>query len=69
MKIVDSPTCLRCGENDETVEHFVAKCPAYAKVRKSIFNEFFLEKELHEYKVEKVLKFVSKTKRLMPEMN
>ena len=69
MKIVDSPTCLRCGENDETVEHFVAKCPAYAKVRKSIFNEFFLEKELHEYKVEKVLKFVSKTKRLIPEMN
>lgn len=34
-----SPTCLLCGEDDETVEHFILQCSALADVRQSLLQQ------------------------------
>ena len=44
MKIVDSPLCPSCGEEEvEDVEHFVCKCEAFCEVRNSIFGKPYLD--------------------------
>ena len=33
FKLVDKPQCPACGADNEDVEHFLLKCPAYAHER------------------------------------
>jgi len=37
-----SPLCDKCGEDIETVAHFLTKCPAFALLRYQIFGAFEL---------------------------
>ena len=67
MSIVDTDICIKCGEEKETVEHFIKHCPVYARQRWEIFKEFKLKEDLHKYSFMKIMKFVSRTKRLKIE--
>ena len=68
MKIVDSPLCPKCGEENETVEHLFCICPAFMWERANILGKFFLKKEeLKNLKLSRVLKFAEKIKRFEPE--
>ena len=64
MNIREDPTCEKCEEGPETIEHLIRNCPAYHQKRYEKFGEHFLEKELHEYKLQKIISFVTSTGRL-----
>ena len=66
MKCVSSPTCPNCGDDKETVEHFIGVCPYYAQKRGEIFNEYYLTLTdiTKQHSLRQILKFVEATKRL-----
>lgn len=66
MKCVSSPTCPNCGDDKETVEHFIGVCPYYAQKRGEIFNEYYLTltEITKQHSIRQILKFVEATKRL-----
>ena len=64
MKIQEDPPCEKCEEGPETIEHLIKNCPAYSQKRMEKLGEYFLKKELHEYKLQKIISFVSSTGRL-----
>ena len=64
MKISESEKCPKCDEDRETVEHFVKDCPFYFRQRWEVFREYKLKQDLHKYSFMKIMKFVTKTKRL-----
>ena len=67
MKIIQSDICEKCGFESETVDHFVRKCPFYFRQRWEIFKEFKMKQDLHKYSFMKIMKFVTRTKRLKIE--
>ena len=67
MRLVDNNMCEKCGEERETVEHFIKICPFYFRERWEIFKEFKLKQDLHKYSFMKIMKFVTRTKRLKIE--
>ena len=67
MGIEPSPICQNCDEAPETVEHFLKSCPRYSRLRHGVFGNFTLDKELHEYKIFDIMKFVKRSKRLAIE--
>ena len=54
----EPPGCPRCNLEPETSEHVIKNCPAYKDIRRQILGEYFLAGQLHEYKLEKIFKFV-----------
>ena len=64
MKIKEDPKCEKCEEGPETIEHLIKECPAYMNKRFEKFGEYFLNKNLHEYKLQKIISFVTSTGRL-----
>ena len=67
MNIKEDPICEKCEEGPETIEHLIKNCPAYHQKRYEKFGEYFLKKELHEYKLQKIISFVTSTGRLGEE--
>ena len=51
MNIAETPSCEKCGEEPETIEHLIKSCPAYLQKRKQKLGEFILTKDLHEYRL------------------
>ena len=50
---------------EETTEHYVGKCQAYANIRQQIFGACYMEpKEVMEHSSWKLLQYVRKTGRL-----
>ena len=66
MKCVDSPNCPHCGDEKESVEHFIGVCPYYAQKRGEFFNDYFLTMKdvCSQNSLAQILKFVRSTKRL-----
>ena len=64
MKIKEDPKCSKCNEGPETIEHLIKNCPFYMQKRFEKLGEYFLERNLHEYKLQKIISFVTSTKRL-----
>ena len=56
-----SPTCSKCGEEDETVIHWLLKCPATIMKRISIFGNSILSLGTLTEHPEKVLTFARAT--------
>ena len=69
MGIEECPTCERCQQEPETIEHVIKYCPAYMNLRRKILGEYVLSGELSTYKLQKILNFVGQTKRLNFDMN
>ena len=65
MKMEDSPICTKCEEDEETSEHFIAKCPAYAKQRRDHLGAPILDqRELAGLKIRDIIKFTKETGRM-----
>ena len=65
MKMEDDPTCQNCLEDEETVEHYLAECPAFARERYNTLGNMFLkQKDLSSLKIKQILNFINETKRL-----
>ena len=63
MKIEETPICKFCTYSRETVEHFIAQCPFFARARMQIFREFEISKPLSDLSHRDIMKFVNLTKR------
>ena len=70
MTIEDESLCQQCMEDntEETMEHFILQCPAFARNRQNILGKIYMEpEEFSEIKISKLLKFVKQTKRFDQE--
>jgi hypothetical protein len=68
MRLANSPTCAKCLEEDETVEHFVCRCPNFSRVRRRTLGDFELRsEELISAVLKSVLSFF-KTTRIFREV-
>jgi ribonuclease HI len=64
MRLANSPTCNRCLEEDETVEHFLCRCPAFSQARNRNIGGYELDsEELCSIDLNNVLKFVKRSGR------
>ena len=69
MSIEDDGRCNQCEEDDteETVEHYLTDCPAFARNRHHTLGNIVLNSnELPNLSLDKILKFVSQTCRFDP---
>ena len=65
MKMEESPKCTMCGEGEETSEHYIAKCPAYARQRLVHLGRAILKQsELAGLRLRDIMKFTRETGRL-----
>jgi len=64
LRIINSPTCGRCLEEDETAEHFLCSCPSYSTLRHKILGEYEIESSmLTEVELKDILTFAKRTGR------
>jgi ribonuclease HI len=64
MKMEDSPICENCLEDEETAEHFLTECPAFAIERYHTLGKMFLEQnDLPNLRIKQILSFINETKR------
>lgn len=65
MRLISRPTCPSCGEDDdETTEHFMCSCPAFATLRKTILGNTVLSlTAFRELALPDVVKFIRLTER------
>ena len=82
FKLADSPTCPNCGEEPETVTHFLKVCKAHDNARRALRKELGRDIEVglellgERNNVRKVLRYIARTRRfkeshgsLEPESN
>jgi hypothetical protein len=63
MRLANSNKCAKCLE-DETVEHFVYRCPIFSRVRRRSLGDFELRsEELVSVDLKSVLSFIKATRR------
>ena len=70
IKKVDTDICPNCEYEEETVNHFLGQCPAFARQRGEIFESFYLSTSdiFENHSILKIVKYAAKTKRfLYPE--
>jgi len=58
--------CPKCELEDETVEHFLCRCPCYAMIRFEVFEEFYstMNRIFGNYNIQQIVKYANKTGRL-----
>jgi ribonuclease HI len=63
-----SKTCPFCKEEDETINHFIGKCPKWFKLRGRYFNTFYasLSEIQDTFNLTNIVNFVNATGRLDP---
>ena len=65
MRLTESKICVACGEEDETVGHFLGKCPALYNTRLEIVHTHIIQpEEVFNHPLRKLIRFANKTKRL-----
>jgi ribonuclease HI len=59
-------TCPKCEMEDETVEHFLGRCPFYAATRYEVFEEFYssMTRIFGNYTIQQIVKYANLTGRL-----
>ncbi len=64
LKKISSPLCA-CGEDDESDDHYLLRCPIYARQRLQLFGEPSIEEQdACNIKLIDILRFILDTKRL-----
>ena len=65
-RCVDSPICPHCGDEPETVEHFIGTCPYFTSKRKEYLQEYYtnITTVCRRHSLKRILRFVKKTGRL-----
>ena len=71
MKLENSPTCPKCGDEGETIEHFMGVCPYYAQLRGQVFNSYYLSisEICRHHSLKQILKFARDSKRFCTPNN
>ena len=65
MRLTETKSCESCGEENETVEHFLGKCPALYNTRLEIFHTHIINaEEVFNHPLSKIIRFANKTKRM-----
>jgi len=65
MRLTETKSCVSCGEENETVEHFLGKCPALYNIRLEIFHTHIINaEEVFNHPLSKIIRFANKTKRM-----
>ena len=61
-----SPTCPHCLAEDETVGHFIGRCPKWSAQRSALFDSFYLSASdiVDGYTLTEILHFINDTRRL-----
>ena len=64
-----SKTCPFCNVEDETINHFIGKCPQWAVLRGRFFNTFYASSSdiMDTMSIHKIIDFARATKRLDPD--
>ncbi|MEC9321196.1 MAG: hypothetical protein VX869_03345 [Chloroflexota bacterium] len=62
-------TCPFCQEEDETINHFIGKCPQWAALRGQFFNTFYASTSeiLDMVNLNKIIQYAKATRRLDPD--
>ena len=64
MKLTDSPICEQCLEEEESMEHFLCECPAFAIPRYHNLGGMAIKrKDLSGLKLKMILSFIKESKR------
>ena len=64
MNFEQDPSCEHCPGTEETAEHFLTSCPAYATIRHHTLGNMFLSRnELQNLKINEILSFCDQTNR------
>ena len=64
MQIEEDPTCEQCEEEQETVEHFLCHCPAFARIRQETLGKHFIKNsEISTETIKNIYKYIMNTKR------
>ena len=64
MGMEEDPICNRCEEEEETMEHFLTKCPAFAEARFEILGGAEITLDLARASSPKdIMTFVRRTNR------
>ena len=63
-----SKTCPHCLYEDETVTHFMGKCPKWSSMRGAYFNTFFsnITEIVDNHGLNDIINYINATKRLEP---
>jgi hypothetical protein len=63
-RLANSPTCAKCLEEDETVEHFLCRCPIFSRVRRRTLGDLELCcEQLISADLKSLLSFIKATRR------
>ena len=64
MKLAEDPICEQCLEEEESVEHFLCECPAFARPRYLNLGGLMIKRhELSELSLKRILSFIKESKR------
>ena len=64
IKLADSPICEQCLEEEESVEHYLCECPAFATPRyNNLGGQVIKKEELSHFRLKKILDFIKDSKR------
>ena len=66
MRKSDTSGCPSCGEEEETVAHFLGQCPAIAQLRGQYFQDYYLSVNdiFDRIHISTIITFVNHTRRL-----
>ena len=65
MRLANTRICQCCLSGEETAEHFIGVCPEYELIRFEVFGTGQINaKDFGALRMEPMLKFVKKTRRL-----
>ena len=66
MELTDTKDCPNCGNEDETISHFLGQCPMYARIRVEKFGEYYMSMTdiFSNFSIKKIAAYVRLTKRL-----
>jgi ribonuclease HI len=62
----NTKTCPKCELEDETVEHFLGRCPFYAATRFEVFEEYYstMTRIFEKHTIQQIVMYANKTGRL-----
>ena len=64
-----NPTCPLCGCEDETVSHFLGKCPSLGSIRAEYFGTYYCAGTdiFDNHKLSRIVSYAHRTMRLEPK--
>lgn len=64
MRIIEDPTCASCLEGEDTTEHFLCQCPAFARMRLRILGVDAMGMDMvHSLSLVEILRFAKNTRK------